>query len=50
MQTLLTIHDNLHIIHKPMDDFQRLSDGHPALFLSETVEPLQHSLDLAFSQ
>ena len=35
-----TIHDYFHVVHKPVDYFQGLCDGHPALFLSETVKPL----------
>jgi hypothetical protein len=38
--SLRTIHDYFHIIHKSVDHFQGLRDGHSAFLLSETVEPL----------
>jgi hypothetical protein len=47
---LRTIHDYFHVIHKSVDHFEGLRDGHPTLLPSETVKPLQHGLDLALSQ
>ncbi len=35
-----TVHDNFHVVHKSMDYFECLRDGHPAFLLRETVEPL----------
>ena len=36
---LRTIHHNFHIIHKPMDHFQGLRNGHTTFLLSESVQP-----------
>ena len=38
-QPLRTIHDYFHIIHKSVDHFEDLSDGHSTFLLSKTVEP-----------
>ena len=35
-----TIHDNFHIIHKSMDHFKGLRNGHSTFLQSETIEPL----------
>ena len=48
-QTLRTVHDYLHIIHKAVDDFEGLGHSHPTFLLGETVQSLQDRLDLAFS-
>ena len=48
-QTLRTIHDDLHIIHKAVDHFEYLGRSHTTFLLSETVQPPENSLNLALS-
>jgi hypothetical protein len=46
----LTVHDDLHIVQKTVNDGQGLRHGHAGLFLCESVQSLEYRLDLAVSQ
>ena len=41
---LLTIHDNLHILDKFIDDLKNLRCGDPTLVRGESLQPFQHHL------
>ena len=45
-----TIHDYLQIVEQSMDDFQCVGTSHPSLFLGESVQSLEDSLDVALSE
>jgi hypothetical protein len=47
---LLTIHDYHHILDKTGDDLEGLRCSHPSLLLGESIEPLEHRMDIVFSQ
>jgi len=42
-----TVHDQLHIVHKAVDNLQGLRYSHPSLILGEAVQPLEDGLDIA---
>ena len=45
-QARRTVHDQLHIVHKAVDDLQGLRSGHPSLIFSETVQLLEDRLNI----
>lgn len=47
---LRTVHNDFHSVHKTIDYLQGLGHGHTGLFLSESVQSPEHSLDLALPQ
>jgi hypothetical protein len=42
--SLLTIHDNSHILDKTIDHFKNLRCGDPSLVQGESIQPFQHHL------
>jgi hypothetical protein len=40
--SLLTIHDNPHILDKTIDDLENLRCGDPTLVQGELIQPFQH--------
>lgn len=49
-QGLRTVHHYSHIIDKAMYHAQCLGNGHQSLFLSQSIQSLKYSLNLALSQ
>ena len=45
-----TVHDELHVAQKTMNDLKRLSPGHASLIDGESVQSIEHILDLALPQ
>ncbi len=46
-QARRTVHDQLHIVHKAVDDLEGLRYSHTSLILSEAVQPLEDGLNIA---
>jgi hypothetical protein len=46
----LTTQDYLQIVEQSVNDFQCESTGHSSLFLGESVQSLEDSLDVALSE
>jgi hypothetical protein len=46
----LTVHYHPHILDKMVDDLKSLRCSYPSLVLSETIQPLEHRLDVLLSK
>ena len=46
----LTVHDNFHIVHETVDNFQDVSLHHAGFVLGEPVQSPQYILDLVVPQ
>ena len=47
---LRTVHDDFYVAHKTMNDLERLGPSHTGLIKGESVQSMEHILNLALSQ